>query len=117
MPIIRDAEVRFQERPPGVRMRQIVNEAAGAGAIILGEAVMWPGTSLNLHTHNVEEVIYIAEGSAEGVLGDEKSSLKAGDTILAPAGVAHKVQNSGQKIMRFMFCFPTCQVQTEVIDD
>ena len=60
MPIIRDSEVEFHQTAPGTKIRQLVNQEIGAGAITVGEVIMEPGSSLPLHTHKMEEAILSA---------------------------------------------------------
>ena len=117
MPIIRDAQVEFQQLSPGIKSRQLVNQERGAGAITLGEAIMEPATSLPLHTHKVEEAFFIAEGPATIILGDDTYTMETNSAILAPAGVSHLVANKSQKPIRFLFFYPTVQVQREAVED
>ena len=113
MPVIRSADVAFQERSPGIKVRQLINQERGSGAVTLGEAIMDPGSSLELHTHKIEEGILIAEGTATLVCGSETQTLTAGDAILAPAGEAHLLSNKSQGIVRFIFFFPAVNTQRE----
>ena len=117
MPLIKNGDIDFQERSPGITLRQMVNEKTGSRAAIVGEVLMAPGTSLDTHNHDVEEAIFILEGNGEGVLGDANSKLEPGDTILAPPGVKHRINNTGAETMRFVFFYPTCNVQTERFTD
>ena len=116
MPIIRDAEVKFQPGVPGVKARQLVNQETGAGTITMGEAIMEPGSSLPLHTHKMEEAMFIAEGIATVVLGDETCTLETNGALLVPAGVKHLLANKDQKPMRFLFFYPAVQVQREEVE-
>lgn len=113
MPLIKNGDINFKDRSPGIKLRQMVTRETGSRTAIAGEALMAPGTSLDSHNHDVEEVILILEGSGEGVLGDETSKLEPGDTILAPPGVKHSIINTGTQTLRFVFFYPACQVQTE----
>ncbi len=117
MPIVRDAELEFQPRAPGINAKQWVSQEIGAGAITLGEIVMEPGTSLPLHTHKVEEALFIVEGTATAILGDKTYTLEAKSVVLAPAGVRHLLANHTQEQMRFLFFYPAVQVQREVVAD
>ncbi|TCD26462.1 cupin domain-containing protein [Pedobacter psychrodurus] len=55
------------------------------------------GTAFGMHTHPGEEVIYVLKGTfIYEVEGKEKVTLKAGDTLFIPAGVAHAAKNIGK---------------------
>ncbi len=117
MTVIRSADVEFQQRAPGIKIRQFINQERGAGSVTLGEGVMSPGSSLDLHTHKIEEAMIIAEGTATLICGKETQTLEVGDAILAPAGEAHLLANNSQKPMRFIFFFPTVNTQRELVNE
>lgn len=55
-----------------------------------------PGAEAPWHRHPGEEVIYVLEGVLEYQLeGKSPVTLKAGDVLFVPAGVAHKARNPG----------------------
>ena len=55
-----------------------------------------PGGMAPWHRHPGEEVIYVLEGMLEYQLeGRDPVTLKAGDVLFVPAGVAHKARNPG----------------------
>lgn len=56
-----------------------------------------PGVSSPKHSHPGEEVAYVLEGTFEYQLeGRAPVTLKAGDSLFIPAGVAHVAKNIGQ---------------------
>ena len=117
MTVIRSADVEFQQRSPGVKVRQLINQEKGAGAVTLGEGILSPGSSLVLHTHKIEEAIIIAEGTATLTCGKETQTLEVGDAILAPAGEAHLLANHSQKPVKFIFFFPAINTQRELASE
>ncbi|MBB5712562.1 cupin domain-containing protein, partial [Sphingomonas xinjiangensis] len=55
-----------------------------------------PGATAKWHRHPGEEVIYVIEGTLEYQLeGKSPVTLKAGDVLFVPAGIAHKARNPG----------------------
>lgn len=55
-----------------------------------------PGAVANWHRHPGEEVIYVIEGTLEYQLeGKSPVTLRAGQVLFVPAGVAHKARNPG----------------------
>ena len=59
-----------------------------------------PGGGPKLHRHPYEEVFIVQEGTATFTAGDETVEVKGGQVIVVPAGVAHKVVNSGEERLR-----------------
>jgi quercetin dioxygenase-like cupin family protein len=55
-----------------------------------------PGAAFGKHTHPVEEIIYVLEGSLEYEIdGKPPMTLKAGDVFFVPAGEVHAARNVG----------------------
>lgn len=55
-----------------------------------------PGAVANWHRHPGEEVIYVIEGTLEYQLeGKSPVTLRAGQVLFVPSGVAHKARNPG----------------------
>ena len=112
MPVIRRANIQADETNPDFKRLMLVNADAGAGYLEMGELTIVPGGQVPLHIHPThEEGMYIIDGPLDYVLGDESGSVDTGDVLLAPAGVKHRVYNSGPEPRRLMFIFPTTNVQ------
>lgn len=55
-----------------------------------------PGASFPLHAHPGEEIVYVTEGALEYALdGQAPVTLRAGEVLFIPYGVAHAVRNVG----------------------
>jgi quercetin dioxygenase-like cupin family protein len=55
-----------------------------------------PGATAPWHRHPGEELIYVIEGTLEYQLeGQAPVTVKAGEVLFVPAGVAHKARNPG----------------------
>ena len=62
----------------------------------IGLAVFDAGGSNVEHTHpNCEEIVYVLEGEVEHTLGDQSTMLRAGDLIVVPRDVPHRLINHG----------------------
>ena len=59
-----------------------------------------PGQGPPLHTHPYVEVIFILEGSATVMLGEEQREAKAGSIVVVPADTPHRFVNSGETLLR-----------------
>lgn len=57
-------------------------------------------TELHKHYHE-DECVYILEGTAEALVGDQKFNVKAGDFLgYRAAGEAHTIYNTGESVLR-----------------
>ncbi|GAA3328273.1 cupin domain-containing protein [Paeniglutamicibacter sulfureus] len=66
-----------------------------------------PGGHEGMHAHHrddmtLEEFYLVLEGTASMRVGQEQHELKAGDSILAPAGVEHDLRNTGDGTLRVL---------------
>jgi mannose-6-phosphate isomerase-like protein (cupin superfamily) len=59
-----------------------------------------PGGGPKLHGYPYEEVFIVQEGAATFTAGDETVEVKGGQVVVVPAGVAHKLVNSGEERLR-----------------
>jgi len=64
------------------------------GAVESGLFQCDPGLSLPLHAHDEgDEYIYLFQGEARFVVGDEEFDAKPGQLVKAPKGVMHRCSN------------------------
>ncbi|HYM16745.1 MAG TPA: cupin domain-containing protein [Dehalococcoidia bacterium] len=72
----------------------------------VGLAVFDPGKSNVEHTHpECEEVVFVLEGEVEHTLGDQRTTLRAGDLIVVPRGVPHQLINVSAASVRACIVF------------
>ena len=100
---------------PGRKSLEIVSGEKGSCAVTLRLveiAVPRAGDKpRGRHFHSdTEECIYVlsGEGRTESESGDHR--LKAGDTILIPAGEPHVTRNTGSEPLVLLCFFPTARV-------
>jgi quercetin dioxygenase-like cupin family protein len=80
-------------------------DPAGAEQTI-GLAVFDAGKSNAEHIHpNCEEVVYVLDGEVEHTLGDQRTTLRAGDLIVVPRGIAHRLMNTSTSPVRTYIVF------------
>jgi len=71
--------------------------AQTGGEFSLIEAFMLSGGDGGRHIHtNEDETIHIVFGQLEVTVGNEKFTLKAGETSFAPRNIPHRIQNKGK---------------------
>lgn len=100
---------------PGRASREILSARTGATNASLRLVEIDPsaagGAKRGPHVHRgVEEVIYVVSGA--GLMESESGehAVKAGDTILVPAGELHVTQNTGPDPLVLLCFFPTGDV-------
>ena len=72
-----------------------------------------PGSGPDLHRHPYEEVFVVLEGEATFTLGSEERVVRAGETVVAPAGVRHRFVNSGSSRLLQVDIHPSPRFETE----
>jgi quercetin dioxygenase-like cupin family protein len=96
---------------PNSQMAVVLDPAKPDGEFVKGIAVVFeriaPGDRIPLHTHTLEEVLIIDEGSAEVTLGDERRTVGAGAVVYIPINVAHGTRNIGSGELRVHAIFPS----------
>jgi quercetin dioxygenase-like cupin family protein len=111
MPIISHDKAPTFDVFPGMHARGLVNKDCGSVSLTVNEAVVDPGAQIPLHIHPTEEAIIILEGSLEATVGDEVTTVGPGKTILAPAGVKHRLVNNSPNLGKIISIFPTTNVE------
>ncbi len=80
---------------PGVLTRMRVSAVTGTMQLCIFEQWCDPGCGAPTHLHAVEEVLTVLEGQAEAWLGDRKSPMTVGQSLIVPAGIKHGFRNTG----------------------
>jgi len=63
-----------------------------------------PGSSSGRHSHTSDEIMYIATGRGESVVGTEKQQIQTDSVVYAPRGIEHECKNtSGTETLK-IFC-------------
>jgi mannose-6-phosphate isomerase-like protein (cupin superfamily) len=103
--------VRREQREPfitadGSSIRELAGiSSANATNQSLAEAVVPPGGETVAHFHRRTEEIYVFTGGTGRMrLGDEESPVRAGDCVVIPPGVIHKLWADEQQPLIFLCC-------------
>jgi mannose-6-phosphate isomerase-like protein (cupin superfamily) len=72
-------------------------------AIVLGDFIVEPLSSLPEQTHDMDEIYYFLEGEGEVVVGGQSHRIKPGACVTIPAGVPHYTSNHGLNPVRFLY--------------
>jgi quercetin dioxygenase-like cupin family protein len=75
-----------------------------------------PGDRIPLHTHPINEVIVIQEGSPEVTLGDETEEVGQGTVVFIPAGTPHGTHNTSASAVRIQAMFPSERIGIQYLE-
>jgi uncharacterized cupin superfamily protein len=100
---------------PGRKSLEIVSGERGSRAVTLRLveiAVPVPGDRpRGRHFHSdTEECIYVLSGEGRTESDSGEHALRAGDTLLIPAGEAHVTRNTGREPLVLLCFFPVAKV-------
>jgi quercetin dioxygenase-like cupin family protein len=67
------------------------------------------------HTHSdADKIYFVLEGKGLFQIGEEKQTLGVGNTVLAPAGLLHGVENlSEEKLVLLVFMSPNPNIKNK----
>jgi quercetin dioxygenase-like cupin family protein len=100
---------------PGRLSREIVSGGSGAESLSFRLVEIAPAKpsepSRGPHVHkNFEECIYVLSGAGVTETDGGEHKLKAGDTLLVPAGELHVTRATGSEPLKLLCFFPTADV-------
>jgi mannose-6-phosphate isomerase-like protein (cupin superfamily) len=87
-----------QEQPlekwrDGVMTRMRVSALNGSRQLCIFDQFCDQGLGAPTHVHAVEEVLEVIEGEAEIWIGEDKSIVRANQSVVVPAGARHGFRN------------------------
>ncbi len=107
--IVADLEEIAGRRYPAGRLTQ--NLVGGASPIqakgfCMGRVTLDPrGGQVPWHSHDQEEVYVVLEGAGEMCVGEERSTVTAGQAVFIPPGAFHQLTNIGDTPLRILYCY------------
>lgn len=102
------AQIAGRTYPAGRRTQNVVGGASPiqAAAFALGHVTLEPnGGQVPWHNQDQEEIYLVLEGQGEMCLGDEKTTLAAGQAVYIPSRVFHQLTNIGSTPLRMIYCY------------
>jgi mannose-6-phosphate isomerase-like protein (cupin superfamily) len=94
--------------PAGRLTQNLVGGASPiqAANFSLGHVTLNPnGGQVPWHNQEQEEIYFVLEGSGEMCLGDECTTVCAGQAVYIPPRVFHQLTNTGPTPMRMIYCY------------
>ena len=76
---------------------------------------MEPGRGPSLHRHAYPEVFIVASGEASFTVDGAEHVARGGQTVVVPAGAAHRFENTGDVTLELTSIQPVAEMQTEWI--
>jgi mannose-6-phosphate isomerase-like protein (cupin superfamily) len=114
--------IRREDRPPfitadGSQIRELAGIPSGNAANqSLAEATVPPGGDTIEHYHAATEEIYLfTSGSGRMRLGDEDFDVSAGDCVVIPPGVRHKLWADADPLVLLCCCAPAYSHEDTVL--
>lgn len=95
-------------QPDPVRMSWLLvaEKTVDAQNLSMGINETYPGGMVPEHTHNIEEEVnFFFSGRGKFVAEGKELVLEPGVCIYIPPGIAHRIINDGDEVIRFMWIF------------
>lgn len=107
------------ERARGATIQVLIGPGEGAPRFFTRKFTIEPGGWIPEHRHaSIEHEQVVLEGEMVVSLDGEERTVKAGDAIFIPAGVAHWYENRTKAPMSFLCVVPkTDDYQTEWLEE
>lgn len=118
MQIAKLAELESFTTLDGSSIRELAGPAwTDAENQSLAEATVPPGRDTFEHFHRAtEEIYYFTAGEGRMRLGDEEQDVRAGDAVVIPPGVRHKLWNTGSEpLVLLCACAPAYSHEDTVL--
>ncbi|OHE78128.1 MAG: hypothetical protein A2107_00855 [Verrucomicrobia bacterium GWF2_62_7] len=110
-------QIPAQEFPWGT-LKWVCNEKLAPGALqTVGVATILPGHGNPPHYHpNCEEGLYVISGCGTHSSDGQTIALKPGTTLCIPAGVKHKLTNTGDEPLKTLVSFSSGDRKTVFLE-
>ncbi len=102
----------------GATIQVLLGPPDGVPTFITRRFTLEPGGRIPEHRHDsIEHEQVVLEGEMVLTLDGEENTVRAGDAVFIPAGVAHSYENRGTVPVRFLCIIPkTDGYQTEWLE-
>jgi quercetin dioxygenase-like cupin family protein len=112
------AEMQVEQLPWGPHDWLCRPGVVDAEKLLLVRVHMPAGQAHQFHTHpEMEEIIYVLEGTAEQWVDREMKVLKAGEMAHIPTGVVHGTYNAGGGTLRFLAILSPAKISGPALVD
>ena len=101
-----DVEYETVDAAEGMQKGVLLDDTDGAPHFAMRRFVLEPGASVPEHTNEVEHEQYVLEGEYTVGIDGETYEVRAGDSLLIPAGAIHWYENDGDEAGAFVCVVP-----------
>jgi quercetin dioxygenase-like cupin family protein len=109
---VTDTEMQVEQLPWGPHDWLCRPGLVDAEQLLLVRVHIPPGKAHAFHRHpEMEEIIYVLEGTAEQWVDREKQTLTAGQVAHIPRDVVHGTYNSGKSTLHFLAMLSPAKIQ------
>lgn len=77
---------------PHADLARALAAPSARGSLAIVERTLRRGETTPLHVHRTPEAFHVLEGELAVFVGDEEVTLTAGESLVAPAGIAHALR-------------------------
>ncbi|MGE5584092.1 MAG: cupin domain-containing protein [Bacillota bacterium] len=118
MPVVRAWEEKGTHVPePYERIIRILlaPDRNGVRELTFCNALIYPHSQTDLHTHDRPELIYVVSGRGEAVMGEDVVTIEPDVVLWAPAGEKHQVRNTGDDMLKLATVFVPAYTAEELM--
>ncbi len=96
----------YKVPPPNERLLKILMspELGNTDKATVLVSMIPPGGTTGLHTHEVDEFMYVASGRGTQTIEGKQLPVEPDTLIFAPADVPHEIKNTGDDMIKLV-CF------------
>lgn len=85
-------------------LKVMASPELGAGSdLTVLISIISPGGGTGLHTHSVDEYMYVATGRGQSICEGEIEEVIPDSLIFAPKDIEHEIKNTGDETLK-LFC-------------
>ncbi len=84
----------------------VATSSRGATEVSVIRQRQAPGAANPAHSHDHEEVMVVLSGTVRVTAGKEGAELSAGDAVIVPANVVHRIETTGETDAEWLLAAP-----------
>ncbi|MFC6716204.1 cupin domain-containing protein [Natrialbaceae archaeon GCM10025810] len=115
----RGDEIEYEpvDAAEGLEKGVLLADEHGAPNFAIRRFVLDAGAEVPKHTNAVEHEQYVLEGEYTVGIEDEEFEVRAGDSLLIPAGTVHWYRNEGDVPGAFLCAVPNGDDEIELLEE
>lgn len=100
---------KLLESPDGMMRDSVLVTDVTAGTRSVSAGLVWvhPHGEIHEDTHAFDEVYYVIRGHANVIMDGRAAPIAAGEIVLIPAGVRHRIDNPNDEVFQIFWLIST----------